>query len=173
VAYLVAMDTARLLGVAIAAAAAGADLRWRRVPKALTIGGLAAGLGWHLWAGGLPPALMAAAAGLLLGLPLLQLRVLGGGDVKLLAALGAVLGWHLWLWSVEFGLLAAGAWALAQTAARRQLPFLPARVAAIAAGWRDHGLQPHPDLNLDAPGATAIPFAAALCLGVLMALLWA
>ncbi len=164
------METARLFGLALAAVAAGADLRWRRVPKALTLGGLAAGLGWHAWAGGLPPALGAAAAGLLLGLPLLQLRVLGGGDVKLLAALGAVLGWHLWIWSVEFGLLAAGAWALAQAAARRELLFLPQRLAAVAAGWRAHGLRPHPDYNLETPGARAIPFAAALLLGVLAAL---
>ncbi len=167
------METVRLLGLALAAAAAGADLRWRRVPKVLTLGGVAAGLGWHAWAGGLLPALAAAAAGLLLGLPLLQLRVLGGGDVKLLAALGAVLGWHLWTWSLEFGLLAAGAWALAQAAARRELPFLPQRMAAVAAGWREHGLQPHPDFNLETPGAAAIPFAAALFLGVLAALRWA
>jgi prepilin peptidase CpaA len=90
-----------LLGaVVIAALAAYTDLRRGLIPNALTFAGLLAGMlghlayGWHLagWRAGLA-ALAASAAGALLcalAPTVLFLRgCLGGGDVKLFAALGA------------------------------------------------------------------------------------
>lgn len=158
-------------GVVLAAAVAAVwDGRWRRIPKWLTLPALAAGLGYHLWAGGFGGCLLAAGVGLSCGLVLLQLHAVGGGDVKWLAALGAMLGWHLWLWSVEFGLLAAGGLALAQLLARGQLSLLPGSLAAIVQGWRRQGLKPHPQHNLRTPGVVAVPFAVAMLAGVLAAL---
>jgi prepilin peptidase CpaA len=70
------------------------DLRRRKLPNWLTLTGLAAGLalaaphGWH----GLWLATAGAALGFGVLLPLLWMRGMGAGDVKLMAAFGALLG---------------------------------------------------------------------------------
>ncbi len=86
----------RLPIVAALAAAAVLDVKSRRIPDWLTLPALAWALGasllpsnWRPW-----DALSGAivAAGLLLGLALLSRGGVGGGDVKLSAAIGASLG---------------------------------------------------------------------------------
>jgi prepilin peptidase CpaA len=78
-------------------AMAGLDLKTRRIPNYLTLGGALAGLGFQLGAHGWP-GLEDGLAGLGLGLGLLLgpylLGGMGAGDVKACAALGAWLG--LW-----------------------------------------------------------------------------
>jgi prepilin peptidase CpaA len=70
------------------------DLRWRRIPNAVTVGGVALGLLFRGIAGWDP--LVAGALGLGLGLlfsvPFFIIGALGGGDAKLLAAVGAFMG---------------------------------------------------------------------------------
>lgn len=72
------------------------DLRERRLPNSLTLGGAALVLAARAGFGGLPLFIdgfaAAAAAGLFLLLPYLM-RGAGGGDVKMLFASGAVVGW--------------------------------------------------------------------------------
>ena len=73
---------------------AGCDLKTRRIPNYLTLGGALGGLGFQWWYHSLP-GLLDALAGLGLGLILLGPYLLGGmgaGDVKASAALGAWLG---------------------------------------------------------------------------------
>lgn len=152
--------------LAVAAVAALWDWRWRRIPRWLTLPAAAAGLAYHGWAGGLAGALGAALAGLVLGAVLVQLRAFGGGDAKLLFAMGAMLGWRLWFWSLEFGLIAAALGALAQLGLRGRLALLPTELADLLTGWRGRGLQPHPQHQLETPGAVTAPFAVALGIGV-------
>ena len=84
-----------LLPLLISLAIAGADLRTRRIPNYLTLGGAAAGMGYQLGYHGWP-GLADSLAGLILGLALLLFPYwkggMGGGDVKALAAMGAWLG---------------------------------------------------------------------------------
>lgn len=155
----------------VAGVAAIWDLRWRKIPRWLTVPAFILGLVYHARAGGFGSALGAAGLGLALGLVLVQLRAFGGGDAKLLAAMGALLGLRLWFWSLEFGLLAAALVALGQLGIRGRLQFLPADLLALVRGWRKEGLRPHPQLNLGAPGAVAAPFAVALGIGVACAVL--
>jgi prepilin peptidase CpaA len=76
-------------------AAAATDIQWRRIPNWLTLSLMTAGLAraaWmHGWTG-----IGNAGAGLLvgggLGFVLFAISALGGGDVKLLAAIGSWLG---------------------------------------------------------------------------------
>ncbi|MEG1768355.1 MAG: A24 family peptidase [Comamonas sp.] len=82
--------------LALLLAAAICDLRTRRIPNRLTVGGATAALLFSLVAphhgGGLLWALGGLGLGLALMLPLYLLRALGGGDVKLMAMSGAFLG---------------------------------------------------------------------------------
>jgi prepilin peptidase CpaA len=85
------------IGVAVllCAIAAWTDFRTFRIPNRLTLTGLALGLALGLAASGLRGLLAAAAGALVTALvPLLlfKMRAMGGGDVKLFAAIGALLG---------------------------------------------------------------------------------
>ena len=46
------LTTVQLVSLGLAAIACGWDLRTRRIPQVLTLGGAAAGLAFHLFAGG-------------------------------------------------------------------------------------------------------------------------
>jgi len=73
------------------------DLRWRRIPNALILGGLLLGLACGNAFGGLDGALdsgLGALLGLALFFPFFLLRWLGAGDVKLLAVVGAFVGFE-------------------------------------------------------------------------------
>lgn len=160
------------LALLFAALAAACDLRWRRIPNALTAPAAGIGLLLGLVSGREAPVLAAAAAGWALGYLLWRLGAVGGGDVKLLATLGALLGWRLWFWSLEFGLIAAGVVAVVQLAHRRRLHRVPRVWSELAAGWRRYGVQPHAEHNAWAARAVTAPFAVPMMLGVICALWW-
>ena len=121
-------DTALILlaFIALVMAAVVCDLRTRRIPNSLVLAGMALGLlfqtvapsggGLFNGAGGgsLGPAqaLLGAATGLALFLPMYALRALGAGDVKLLAMAGVWLGAAPLAWAALWTLLAGGALAL-------------------------------------------------------------
>jgi prepilin peptidase CpaA len=103
-------------------AAAWIDCREMRVPNWLTAGGMAAGVALNTFgaqAVGVMPALGGLASGLLLLLPLYALRVLGAGDVKLLAMTGAFLGVPAFFPALLAISIAAGACALLLVLMRR------------------------------------------------------
>ena len=120
---------APIVVVAIFAAATVTDIRSRRVPRWLTLGGMLLGVAFAMLSG--PESLLASMLGLIVGGALLLPFVLKGGmgaaDALLLAAGGAWLGWqpivHVALW----GALAGGILALVALARRRRsLPYAPA-----------------------------------------------
>ncbi len=81
--------------LAVSGLAAMTDLARARIPNLLTIPALGAGIAYHASSTGLQGALSAtagAAVGMGLLLWMFWLGAMGGGDVKLLAALGAWLG---------------------------------------------------------------------------------
>ena len=89
------MNSAHIVGLTIASLACVTDLRTRRIPNVLTFGAALAGLLYQFVSGGID-GLGHAALGWLVGAVIFILPFalggLGGGDVKLLAALGAWLG---------------------------------------------------------------------------------
>jgi prepilin peptidase CpaA len=76
------------------------DVRYRRIPNWLTLSGVLAGLAMNafLYQGwpGLSFSLIGLAAGFGVYLLFYVIRAMGGGDVKLMAAVGAMVGWRDW-----------------------------------------------------------------------------
>jgi len=89
------MGLAESAAIATALAGCITDVKSRRIPNVLTFGATATALLFHLVHGGgyaMLWALAGWAVAVLLFLPFFALGGMGGGDVKLLAALGAWLG---------------------------------------------------------------------------------
>ncbi|WP_309638560.1 A24 family peptidase [Methylibium sp.] len=113
--------------IALVMAAVVFDLRTRRIPNSLVLAGMALGLLFQTVApsggglfngagdGSLGPAqaLLGAATGLALFMPMYALRTLGAADVKLLGMVGMWLGAEPVAWAALWALLAGGALALA------------------------------------------------------------
>jgi prepilin peptidase CpaA len=147
-------------------AACAWDLRVRRIPNALVLGVLAAGVVRALCDGplGLGAALLGAVVGLLVWLPPYALGVLGAGDVKLFAAAAAWIGPA----AVPEAAIAVGAaggvlglaWLVARAGrSLRQGAAAPALLLAARVGG-------------EAPtGVSRIPYGVAIAAG-LLAVLW-
>jgi prepilin peptidase CpaA len=114
--------------VALLVMAAVIDWRTYRIPNWLTAGGMAFGLIYNSvvaqpWHDGLLGALAGLGVGLVVLLPVYALRVMGAGDVKLMAMVGAIVGLpdilNAVLYSLIVGGIAAVAFALYHRAFRR------------------------------------------------------
>ena len=121
--------------VALLIAAAVIDWRTYRIPNWLTVGGMAFGLLYnaaaHGLTAGLLPALGGLGIGLVLLLPLYALRVMGAGDVKLMAMVGAFIGSSGILYAVLFTFIAGGVAALAFGIYRRAVRRMAGNVVDI------------------------------------------
>lgn len=147
------------------------DWRSRRIPNWLTIPALVVGVGANTIAGGwsgAKVALAGAALPLLLLLPVVLLRGLGGGDWKLMGALGALLGWMQILLVLLVTVLLAGLFAAVQLVRQHRVGTTLANLWELVQGFFVFGLAPHPAINLDNPRATSVPFGVAAALATLL-----
>src|SRR5690606_25938791 len=121
----------------LVAAAGWLDLRTGRIPNVVTLTGLAVALALRalLDPSLLGPGLAGAALGLGVSLPLFALGGLGGGDVKLLAAVGAFLGPGKLGTALLAAGLAGGALALAVAVWRGALAATLARTGGLLVRW--------------------------------------
>jgi leader peptidase (prepilin peptidase) / N-methyltransferase len=120
------------------------DIRHRRLPNALTLPGAVVVLAVAIWTGRGLPALVGAAALMLvyLAVHVVMPRGLGAGDVKLALGVGALTG--------SFGV---DAWVLAALAA----PLLTASWAVVVAVVRRQASAPHgPSMCVSALAAVAV-----------------
>jgi len=128
------MSLAHLVAIAIAAMACVTDLRSRRIPNALTFGGAAAALVFHTVSTG-GAGLLTSLAGWGLGVACFLLPFalggLGGGDIKLVAALGAWLGPALTIWMAMYTGVAGGVVALVVALSRGYLKQALANIRAV------------------------------------------
>jgi prepilin peptidase CpaA len=167
------LTLAQSIAIAVAVVACATDLRSRRVPNLLTFG--AAALGFAYWAtrsgwSGLGWSLGGWAAGLAVFLPFFLLRGIGGGDVKLVAALGAWLGPIHALWVGAFAALAGGPLALVVAASRGSLRQAFTNVWGLLMFWRVMGLKSHPGISLENETAPRLPYAVPIFVGLVVTL---
>jgi len=163
------MTLAHVIAVGIALMACLTDLRSRRIPNVLTFGAALAGLVFQFATGGVE-ALGQAALGWLLGalvflLPF-ALGGLGGGDVKLLAALGAWLGPADALWLVLYTGVAGGVMAVAVSARYGYLGTALQNVRLLLCHWQVAGIKALPEITLEGSGGPKLAYAFPILMGL-------
>ena len=155
----------------IALLSAVSDFRTRTIPNWLTLGGLAAAVTAQLALGGWMGA-KAAALGLgvamLVYLPLFLLRFMGGGDVKMMAAIGAAAGPGNWLAIFLITSILGGPIALATILLRGRVGKTLRNIAGMFRALL-HLRAPHeadPELDVAHPASVGLPHGAVIALGV-------
>ena len=155
--------------VAVACLAAGWDIRYRRIPNAVTVTGLALALVLRAVPGGetLTAGLLGAAVGLALGIAFFALGAIGAGDAKLIAAFGAFFGPLPFLQALALGVVLGGVFALADAALRGLLPLLVQRsLQTVRGGLR--GELSASGAESGEPGRLRIPYGVPLALGAVI-----
>jgi len=156
--------------MAFVLAAALADLRWRRIPRLLTVAAFLTGLIVHWTRGDFWSAAATALLGFAIGLSFFSLGAIGGGDVKLITALGAMLGFGPWTFAMEVTILAAAVMAMVQIIRRKVVVQTLRNVVAILKSWLTGGFRAHPVINVQNSTMVRSPFAVAVAVGTLCAL---
>jgi prepilin peptidase CpaA len=145
------------------------DWRYRRIPNWLTGSGFVAGIALNTilyrWPG-LKAALLGALLGLGVLLPFVLIRSLGAGDWKLAGALGACLGPRQLLSVLVGTILVAGVMALGVVIWRGRLKRTLLNIAHLIGALFSLRM-PGPEVSLDDPHSTKIPFGVAMAAAVL------
>jgi len=156
--------------MAFVLAAALADLRWRKIPRLLTVAAFLTGLIVHWTRGDFWSAAATALLGFAIGLSFFSLGAIGGGDVKLITALGAMLGFGPWTFAMEVTILAAAVMAMVQIIRRKVVVQTLRNVMAILKSWLTGGFRAHAVINVQNSTMVRSPFAVAVAVGTLCAL---
>lgn len=159
--------------VLIALAACAFDVRTRRIPNLLTFGAALAGVAVHALMAGSGGALTAAGgwlAGVLLFMPFFALGGMGGGDVKLLAALGAWLGPQEALWLAVYTGIAGGVMGLIVAVGQGYLRTAVRNVFSVFSFWATSGIRPVPGLTLESAKTPRLAYAIPILAGTVVTL---
>src|SRR5713101_457952 len=158
------------LAAVLAVSAAVSDFKERRIPNRLTYPAMVAGLllqgALHGWRG----MLLGAGGGLLFGGVFLLfhlIKAIGAGDVKLAAALGCIVGPSASLQVLFATALAGGVLAIVFMVLSGRIVQTLRNTLWVVAFHAQHGLQTHPMVNLDNPGALRMPYGLAFAAGTL------
>jgi prepilin peptidase CpaA len=149
------------------------DLQSRRIPNAVTLTAAVAAFAFHAFVGGwtdLGWSLAGWATGLAIFFPLFLLRGLGGGDVKLMAALGAWLLPATTVWLALYAALAGGALAVVVSVSGGYLWKALGNIWGLLIFWRVMGLRPHPEMTLESAGSPRLPYALPIAAGLVLTL---
>ena len=159
--------------VLCAGIAAVTDVQSRRIPNLLTGPALLIGFGLHAALGGWRGLEHSFVAALIAGgifFVLFLTGGMGGGDVKLIAAVGALAGLTHVAYALIFTGLAGGVMALALVARRRRFRQTFSNVESLVIHHRLHGLEPHPQINVGNEAALRLPYALAIAAGAAITL---
>jgi prepilin peptidase CpaA len=153
--------------------AAAFDLRTRRIPNWLCAAGFLSGFACQIaflkWAGAREAALGAGLA-LLIYIPLFALRAVGGGDVKLMAAVGSIAGPKSWIAIFLITSILGGAIALVMIAVKgrtgrtlRNVGILLTELTRMRAPYRVE-----PELDVSSGQGLRLPHGCTIAAGVLL-----
>jgi len=159
-----------LLVVFVAVWAGVMDWRYRRIPNWLTLPSTAVGLlvnaalgGWA----GVKASLLGLGFGLLVLLPFVVLKAIGGGDWKLVGALGAFLGPNRVISALIGSLIVAGAMAAGSVVVQGRGRQTPRNMAPLLRARLMLRMPPR-EVSLDNPDAAKVPFGVAVAVTVIL-----
>jgi prepilin peptidase CpaA len=169
----VVMNPVQFTALSIAIVGCACDLRSRRIPNVLTFGAAVTGLAYHGYTGG-AGAFGQSALGWLVGALVFivpfALGGLGGGDVKLVAALGAWIGPADAIWLALYTAVAGGVMAIAVSVAHGYLRTALGNVRLLLCHWRVAGLTALPEVTLDRSSAPKLAYAVPILMGMVVTL---
>jgi prepilin peptidase CpaA len=93
------------------------------------------------------------------------MRTMGGGDVKLMAAIGSLAGSHRVVGILLASAIAGGVMAVVVMISDHRVVRTLRRVGSVVAFHVLHGLRPHPEINLSDKTALRLPYGAAIACG--------
>jgi prepilin peptidase CpaA len=160
-----------VIGIGIVACAF--DIRTRRIPNALTFSAALCGLVFHAANSGTAGAQLAAGGwvvGLFVLLPFFALGGMGGGDVKLVAALGAWLGPSQTFWVAIYAGIAGGVLGLFVALAHGYLKTAISNVSAMFGYWSSVGIKAVPGLTLESSKSPRVAYAIPILVGTVVTL---
>ena len=149
------------------------DVKARRIPNLLTGGSIAAGLLLHLVLGGWRQMGASAVAGLIAGAIFLVFFLaggMGGGDVKLMAAVGCIVGLPELRLVMTATVFTGAILALILAAYRGRLRQTFDNLLALLAHHRRFGLTPHHEIHVGNEEMVRLPYALSITAGCLAAL---
>ena len=150
------------------------DMRSRRIPNWVSVGGVALGLALNTFLYGIP-GLKSSALSLLIGFGiyfvLYAVRAMGAGDVKLMGAVGAIVGrWQNWMGIFIVTAVIGGAAALALSISRGRLRRTLWNVRYLL-NEMVHGRAPyvrHEELDVRSSKALRLPHGAVIFAGIVI-----
>ncbi|MGE0814446.1 MAG: prepilin peptidase [Vicinamibacterales bacterium] len=159
--------------VLVAAGACATDLARARIPNSLTVPGIVVGVlaqtvlpGGH----GVVASLLGGLAGLGVFFPFFALGGMGGGDVKLMAALGTWMGAPAILFVALYAALAGGVIAVGVALAHNYLGEALRNLRSLLRYWAVVGIRPDPALTLERGRGPRVPYALAIFAGLIVTL---
>jgi len=147
------------------------DLRTRRIPNNLTLPAILFGLVLHLVRGGPVELGLSALAGLIGGGIFLLFFLaggMGGGDVKLMAAVGCLAGARNIKDVLISTVLIGAVMGIALAIYRGRLRQILGNVVTLVRHHKTEGLAAHPDLNVKNPSSLRLPYALPIAAGCLV-----
>lgn len=161
------------LAIAVVAALVASvwDIKTRRIPNWLTLSAILAGLAVHAVVGGTGDMLIALVAALVGGGIFAIFFVaggMGGGDVKLMAAIGAIVGFQSLFQVMVLTAIMGGVFAICLALTRGRLKQTVDNIKLLLVHHRFQGLTPHPEINVANRKTLRLPYAIAIAAGCLI-----
>jgi len=167
------MQTHAVVVLALVVTACVFDVRTRRIPNLLTLGGALAALATAFVQGGVSALGLSATGWLvavLLFFPFFVLHGMGAGDVKLLGAIGAWLGPLNALYLAVFTALAGGVCALVVVLLHGYFQQTFRNLWLLMTHWRVGGIRPLSSLTLEQGQGPRLAYAIPIALGTVTTL---
>src|SRR5262245_44534788 len=169
------MTISTFCALAVGCAACVTDIRSRRIPNWLTFGAAAVAIVFHTATGG-GSGFVFATTGWLLGALIMfvpfALRGLGGGDVKLLAALGAWLGPANAVWLGLYAGVAGFVMSVVVAAYHGYLRTAFRNIWFLLQHWTVNGIRPLDDVSLEGSRGPRLAYALPIFAGLVLATWW-